>query len=139
MNIIFLDFDGVLNNLQSKEIFDLKNMNIFSKLINKCPKNTKIILSTSHRYNSIILSKFIKYCEIVKIDTQLIIGTTPNFHRGVYKRHLEIKDWLSKTQNVNKWIVLDDFEVDVENLIKTDMKTGLTEHNIDKALEIFYK
>ena len=136
MNIIFLDFDGVLNNSQSKEMFDLKNMNNLSTLINKCPDNTKIILSTSHRYNSDILSKFMNWCNLVKINHEIIIGTIQNFNRGVYKRHLEIKDWLSKNQNINKWVVLDDFEVSIENIVKTDMKYGLTEENVIKALEI---
>ncbi len=145
-NIIFLDFDGVLNSKYTKEkwkgwagIEDEK-----LQLLKDIVDNTKsiIVLTSSWRHSwdfasymesesstgNYIYRKFKENGLKIRSKTESLGG-----------RGKEIKAWLDKYPHGN-WIVLDDeyfndFEEYgiIPHLIKTDFNEGLTEQDVKKA------
>ena len=65
MKVIFLDFDGVLNNENTSEYFNMfshKNFVNLKKIIDTT--NSYICLTTSHRNRELSLLLFEKVCNI---------------------------------------------------------------------------
>ncbi len=145
-NIIFLDFDGVLNSKYTKEkwkgwagIEDEK-----LQLLKDIVDNTKsiIVLTSSWRHSwdfasymesesstgNYIYRKFKENGLTIRSKTESLGG-----------RGKEIKAWLNKYPHGN-WLVLDDeYFKDFEeygiipHLVKTDFEKGLTEQDVKKA------
>ena len=115
-NIVFLDFDGVLNldiinytgNLKAKE--PINNLNKFC-----LENNFKIVVISSWR-------KSLNYKELLyeaELDKNIeILGATDILEKD---RELEVIDYLEKHQNINKFIILDDG--DFNELKKYQVKT----------------
>ena len=142
VNIIFLDFDGVLNSEQSHVYYHrhVKSTSIFDTHF--CPiamsnlnyifenvKNTKIVISSSWRKGSNLnkLKKLLS--DNGFLFPELIIDVTPAFDSGY--RADEIIEWLDNygPKKINKVFILDD-DRDMygimENLIQIDSSIGLT-------------
>ncbi len=145
-NIIFLDFDGVLNSKYTKEkwkgwagIEDEK-----LQLLKDIVDNTKsiIVLTSSWRHSwdfasykepesstgNYIYRKFKENGLIIRSKTESLGG-----------RGKEIKAWLDKYPHGN-WLVLDDEYFNdfdecgiIPHLVKTDFGKGLTEDDVKKA------
>lgn len=147
MNVIFLDFDGVLNNNQyfvnSKDqspfILDDAKMLLLKQIIDAT--NSKIVLSTSWRevwdLDLPITHQLIDYFESFGIE---IYGKTENIE---YNRVLEIKNWITH-HNVTNYCILDDipgpwFELEEHVVITNTTHDGLTEDNVKRAIEILKK
>ena len=146
INVIFLDIDGVLNgynfwnllgwNIISKfnsnrlkgwyreltEPFGIQESKIkrLGKIVHKT--NAKVVISSSWRFSlqssnltdndKRLLDLFDKY----NIE---IYGYTPRSESG--KRDEEIKAWLSKHKEVNKFIILDDENFDLQCFIGKEL------------------
>lgn len=153
--ICFLDIDGVLNSVnffeeksqskrwnEFKEKYENKHIafglaNIDPKaveLLNKLTEATgaKIVVSSSWRGDSALQTIF----TLAGIK-EPIYGET---HR-LYSRYRgqEIQQWLDK-HKCDKYVILDDdldfFDSQLPYLIHTDWKIGLTENDVDMAIEI---
>lgn len=126
MKVIFLDIDGVLNsneyfeeikNLEKKGIekqIDIKKIKLLKKAVDET--GAKVVLSSSWRYTrkaQDLKGLLLKY-DIYADSTPLI-----NNIRG-----LEIKEWLSEHQDVEKYVILDDeiFESYDDELMKNLIK-----------------
>ena len=151
MKVIFLDFDGVLNNERYVcsrghygVIIDPSRMELLKKIIDKT--NAKIVLSTSWREH---WDKCDELCddigrEINKIfaENQLeIYDKTPKLSTD---REKEIKKWLIENPLVERFAVIDDAFLDAnflnECFIKTsNYKNGLDEEAVKKAIDILNK
>lgn len=132
-NIVFLDFDGVLNlditnytgNFRAKE--PMTNLNKF------CLENEfKIVVISSWR-------KSLNYKELLyesglneKIE---ILGATDILERD---RESEVIDYLEKHQNTNKFIILDDgdfFELK-KYQVQTVFEKGFDNKKYQEAIEL---
>ena len=141
MKVIFLDFDGVLNNMHMIEpgLFCHKNMQNLRLLCEKT--DAMFVLSTSHRVYPLSLLQFENECHKYWL-TDRTYGYTEylydsdNPERPITLRVKEIKKWLSEHSEVDSWVVLDDMDMKIENIVKTDFAYGLTIADVVKAIEI---
>tara|TARA_Y100000310_G_C20641622_1_gene794276 strand:- start:380 stop:847 length:468 start_codon:yes stop_codon:yes gene_type:complete len=154
MKIIFLDVDGVLNNVndgtfsQSQAISG-ENFNNLKHIV--AATNAKVVLSTSWRHDA-GLAIISKHLEDANIE---VIGLTPSLCPTIIMndeddvpRSVEIQVWLDK--NVAKfddlviYVILDDEDHAADNnmqmnFIHVNTRTGLTEDDATKAVEILTK
>ena len=140
INVIFLDIDGVLNGYN---FWNLLGWNIISKFnsdrlkswyrditepfgvherkVKRLAKivhnamNTKVVISSCWRFG--LQSNNLSYAQRKLLDLFdkydiKIYGYTPRSESG--KRDEEIKAWLSKHKEVNKFIILDDENFDLQ-------------------------
>lgn len=147
-NVLFLDFDGVLNSKYTKEKWKgwagLEDQKLI--LLKELVEDTKsiIVLTSSWRHYWDFASG--KECEASTgnyiyrkfRDNGLTIRSKTESMGG---RGKEIRAWLDKYPHGN-WMVLDDeIFVDFEkygiipHLIKTDYEFGLTENDVQNAKE----
>lgn len=137
--VLFLDFDGVVNNVGTRSGMGLnipikcadnqirytdwgfENIGIFNKLLIWClENNVKIVISSSWRicigfakqFNDFFDTIFHEYCWLKRINRfeDGVIDTTGQTRTN---RELEIKEWLDK-HKVDKFLILDD-DVDYNN------------------------
>lgn len=144
MNVLFLDIDGVLNNLamykcpntvwrsnQTDIIMDLDNMQCLKELV--FLTGCKIVLSTSWR----TLGNRIRYV-FQEADLPPIEDATPVL--GMNARAEEIQQYLLEHPDVDRYVILDDCDVfpgDIHNhLVQTNPMTGLTMEDVRKACAI---
>ena len=142
MKIIFLDFDGVLNNtgyLKQQSSIVLKP---FAPINVRClnsitdATNARIVISSDWRKFKDIHFKSLLYNHGI---TGEIICETP-YLEGV-PRGMEIQGWLIIRQqfdrDIHNFIILDDRD-DMgyisDRLIQTSMETGLTAKNAQQAI-----
>ena len=143
MKVIFLDFDGVLNNENNSEYFNMFSHYNFLNL-KKIIDNTQayICLTTSHRNRQLSLIIFEKVCKQFNINNR-VIGKTPyygdksNITQNKILRVKEINDWIKKnSENLEKWVVLDDMDMNIENFVRTNFRIGLNEDDADRAISL---
>lgn len=130
---IFLDCDGVLNSAGSFYYHDEKKRKLKYNLCPILVSNFNFIVKQVPDLSIVISSawrKFYSLSELKAIFRQRgykwpIIDTTPEFRRGI--RSDEILDWLSKNPGVEKWVAIDDHELELEpeNFVLTDCRDGL--------------
>ena len=143
MKVVFLDIDGVLNNVASAaEGIDILPEKVI--LVRRLCQVTgaSIVLSSSWR----ILFD-IEFLRDLLYHTGLrqrwagdkpveVIGVTPRLDQI---RGIEIQKWLDDHQ-VTDYVIIDDdsdmLEIQMVNFIKTDNNIGLTSRDVDRAIEI---
>ena len=144
MKVIFLDFDGVLNNANNSEyhnMFSHDNFINLKKIIDKT--GSYICLTTSHRNRQLSLLLFEQVCSIFGINNRVIGKTDENselssVNQNSILRVKEINDWLENKSNKNleKWVILDDMDMNINNFVRTNYKYGLTDDDANKAILI---
>ena len=140
--ILFLDFDGVITSepFTRKCIFECRRENWYwldwfdPKCIEQLRRivvatGVKIVVSSSWR--DLGMDKLRKVWAENNMPGELI-DTTPIW---VLTKVEAIKQWL-KDHPCRRFAVLDDSELDVPNLVKTDPYTGLTEHEAEKIITV---
>ena len=146
MKVIFLDFDGVLNNmncLANGYMFSDYNMKNLAKIIKTT--NAKIVLSTSHRNNQLSLHSFNQACRKEGINDLVygktdVIPPTQDVFKNKRIRPTEIEMWLDDHPEVKRYVIIDDMDmIDVNNFVQTNFHYGLTEVDADKAIKILKK
>lgn len=146
MNIIFLDIDGVLNSHRKLEEvynkthkphsgyeypFDEICLNNLKKLVEIT--DSKLVITSVWRKDEegrVTLTKALKEYEL----DQYIIGYTPILGK---KRGIEIQAYLDQLDYTPNFIILDDnsdMEELINYLVKTNIKVGLTESNVEEAI-----
>ena len=151
MKILFLDIDGVLCTLRAHYAYARRRRGIIdswdpvgARVIKEvCKSGVEIVISSSWRH----------YCvnPYDKSDKSNILGVrlsehglTEHLHKdwktGVSgSRGKEIRQWLNKHADVDKFIVLDDDIFDMEDItphvIHTDPNDGMSASNIKKLYE----
>lgn len=147
-NIIFLDYDGVVNTLmfgkkREEPYFNFPNDNSVNnyqavKWLEKlCLEfKAKIVVTSTWRLD--INYKECLYNGGLSPNIE-IIGKTDN--EGC-RRINQIQRWIDNNKNIIKnYVIFDDEQIDVKNkhFIKTDTYIGITIYEYTKAKEIFNK
>jgi len=144
INIIFLDIDGVLNNIFSMMagpliIFDPATINRLKQIINFT--NAKIVLSTAWRLNPYLKKILINELQKKGINKELIIGQTPDLSIINKSRDYEILFWVQLNKNkIKKWVAIDDLDLKKlpsKNFVRTKFHTGLTDKLTGEVISKF--
>jgi hypothetical protein len=150
MKILFIDFDGVLNNKASWfkagqiEKYDDPSDYLVEDLVTKLnpiveQSGCNIVISSSWR-NDHPLSEIKKF--LTKkgfLYAAKIIDVTKNI--SPRNRENEVHEWLTRHANVKKFAIIDDVEfffpeVFPRQFVKTDYTYGLTDENVNSVIEI---
>lgn len=141
-NIVFLDFDSVLNSQRTFEAFgtlstfDPIAVRLVSKLCNET--EAEIIISSSWRVPYDTVDKLLPrmaQCGAAGLATW-VVGMTPWLPTG---RGDEIAAWLNEhSQTVLRYVILDDHDDTLpgQRLVKTDSSEGFNYSNYIAAREI---
>lgn len=137
MKVIFLDFDGVINNVElwGTTKFLPKALRSIERIVEST--GAIVVASTAWRRGHSVqeLNGFVKD-NGGKFE---IVDKTPAFYRQI--RGVEIQAWLEDHPGAESFVILDDMDecqfVGLEkNLVRTDDTVGLTSKNADRAIEI---
>lgn len=159
MNIVFLDVDGVLNNLNDAIAFRNKYNRAFGSGFNwpfnkesmECLRkivlksNSRIVITSTWRKSptglKVLTTKLAEYGIADRVE-----GLVPDLARNFkYSRGYEIYEFLKKYPNSNFVILDDEFydyfsgdkKIDLsKHLIHLDIHTGLKKKHIKPALKI---
>lgn len=142
MNVIFLDFNGILDTYDNLDVIDQSNLMRLKKLADMF--DAKIVISSSLKNSYYYTGRYGKLLQDL-INTLLengidVIGITPKAE----SREMEIKMYLEEHPEIDKFCILDDdYEMESlkDNLVKLPMQMqighkGFTDEYLDKAISI---
>jgi hypothetical protein len=138
MKVLFLDFDGVLNNhkstvLDDGEIFSKAACKNLRHLMREEP-DLLIVVSSSWRHGGLPYVRHV--LEKNGINKDKVIGIT-GIEPG--NRGHQIKCFLDKHPEITSFIIFDDendMEPLIDKLIKTSSYIGLTSEHVEKAIKL---
>lgn len=142
MKVIFLDFDGVINNWDSPNIVNIENVEVL-KLIQK-EANAKIVATTSNKYSfqrpngvSYCESSYYKYViELTKLGI-VIDDITPYSKEQI--REEEINLYLKSHPEIEQYVILDDEYIGStlkQHQVFLDLYKGLQLEHVAPTLKI---
>ena len=147
--ILFLDIDGVLNSDAFADyMLEEDNVDIFNEdmlderaivQLKKIVVTTgaEIVLSSSWRWYKDTRDKVHQQLRAKDID---FIDTTPREINITMNRGMEIKAWLDEHPEVERFVILDDDDLRIEEYlpyhVKTTFKYGLTREKAAEAIQI---
>ena len=147
MKVIFLDFDGVINNDVWFEnltperradgdftMLDPSLINRIRLLVEKSGAN--IVVSSAWRTWHETPEALISLFNEAGWDGAPIIDITPVMASNI-KRGFEVNAWLSKHPEVTSYVILDDnnWFLPGQNLVLTDYRRGITDEDVKEALD----
>lgn len=145
MNVIFLDFNGVLDTYQNPDVVDASNLERLNSLVQET--NSSIVISSSIKNSYYYYGKhnqtFLDLVQALKEKEIPILGIT----ECKKTREEEIETFLIKHPEIENYVILDD-DYDMRkfgnHMIKlipqTDPESvGLTDKDVEKALSVFQK
>lgn len=165
MKVIFLDFDGVINNCGDIDDYIFYPVNDKSNRIHSIPfsarnivplkmlfdflfkENIKIVLSTSWRqiisYKDLDVA-FKNFLGFSHIDESIIIDEIPMIYESFEAiRGNEIRHFLEKNSNISDYLIIDDnfdfLEVQKNHLILTNASKGFVESDFQNVKNYFLK
>lgn len=139
---------------------DDHNLDLLERLVNETGAKIILISSWRHEINKndinewssvsrhvqVLLDKFEKRHLKLTDKTDTFMEKTAKLQLNTkFTRDLEIYDWLMHHAHMHdKFVIFDDEDIDThhifeKNFIRTRFSTGLTEENIQKAIEILNK
>lgn len=144
MQVLFLDFDGVLNSALWKEYappsqradhLDPSAIKLLAQLLVEA--DLHVVISSAWRVGiplQDILGALVRQ-GLPKDLLPRFIGTTPVDDKG---RHSQILEWLFNHPEVEYWVSIDDedFGVPLEHLVLTEYEYGLTTYNVQQAQDL---
>lgn len=120
MKVIFLDIDGVLTTAKSGWRLIPEKVQLLNSL-----EGWKVVISSSWCYCEDTI-RSLTGCGL----SLPIIGGIREWWIEEIDRKNDIEKWI-KENNPEKWIILDDEEIDYEGFIKVDPEIGLIKENIE--------
>lgn len=163
MRIIFLDFDGVLNNLVSRqhrppstnienpdEIWDTNCVECLNAILRAT--GAKIVVSSNWRHDH-SPGELFTMLKGMGVDYDQHIAVTPtwktsgrNILNAYGSRAEEIRAFLSANRHVSNFVILDDgygqgYEIETDpvlcdHFVNTSDDYGLLPYHVDRAIEI---
>lgn len=144
MKVIFLDVDGVLNNWDTT-VFTAKGFQfvedekvaLLKSIINAT--DAKVVLSSDWRYdrNSSDDSDFVELRDKLSLFNISFFDFTPEITWD--DRGKEIQSWLDSHPDVTDFVIIDDrddMQPNMDHLVQTVLKDGLTEELAAKAIKM---
>ena len=141
MKVIFLDFDGVINNYNHFDGVDFDNVKWLLEIVRQT--DAKIVATTSNKYsfqrnNNINYENTIyyRYVSILKDMGVEILDVTPYVYGD---RKSEIMEYLKIHNDVSEYVILDDEFVSdslSEHQVLMDMYNGLQEEHVIPSVNI---
>lgn len=142
MKVIFLDFDGIINDYLTLDYVNKKNVLVLKKILDAT--GAKIVVTSSNKYQfqidstidikrTLCYKVYIKQLEENGVN---IFDFTPLVNQD---RKLEIMEYLKVHPEVEQYLILDDdYIIDKikEHEIYLDLESGLQEKHIVPAIEI---
>lgn len=147
MKVIFLDVDGVLNNdftttrtKSGAEFVDDYLIERLKKIIDAT--GATIIMSSSWRYGLTCERHHDDFVELIeKLESHgvYVEDYTPTMNTA--HKSVEIKQYLLDNPEIDRFVVLDDDEIELypEQHVETLNRYGLTDENVEEAIEILNK
>lgn len=143
MKVLFLDFDGVINtfmHFSHEGNFSKAACKNVQSLLDKVP-DLKVVISSSWRKFGLDFDKNILLHNC--IDSKRVIGVTEDEkHDGKGDRGYHIRNWLKDHPEVTAFVIVDD-ESDMDELfdklVKTNGFVGMTEKDVQSAIDILNK
>lgn len=154
MKVVFLDFDGVITTPKSKCKLDPEKMALVGRILDAT--DAKIVISSSWRRYS--LEETIKHitdaggffvCGNPFPYPAAVVGVTERMYSFCYPnndRHFglprgcEIEHYLNQHSDIDSYVIIDDDQdmllCQAENFVHTDSDIGITEKDVEKAIEI---
>lgn len=143
MNVVFLDIDGVLNNYRTTSQSPEGYRGVSTKLVRRLKNIIKstdsviVLTSTWKESSDAELAYLYKRLGGMKIVDSTSIVDNRSFLRGT-----EIRNWLKKHEDVEHFVILDDFDFNYKEedlipyLVLTNPENGLTDDDVLEAIEI---
>ena len=143
MKVIFLDFDGVINNWETFEGVNLENLLNLKKIVDKT--NAKIVVTSSKKYdfqrNVNLISYEKSVCYNVYVKAIMCVGLDVYDYTEYINgdREQEILQYLQNHKDITEYLILDDDYV-IESLkeheVYLDLYKGITEEHIEPSINI---
>lgn len=141
MKVIFLDFDGVINNFDNFDGVDFNNVKWLLEIVKVT--NAKIVAATSNKYSfqrnkdvnykNTLYFKYVTLLESMGIE---IFDVTPYVYGD---KKSEIIEYLKANDNIESFLILDDEFVSdnlKEHQVLPDLYNGLCEEHVKPSIEI---
>ena len=142
MKVIFLDFDGVINNWDHFEGVDFNNVKYLLEIINDT--DAKVVVTSSNKYvfqrkNNIDILNTCYYRDYVSVLNGYgieIFDVTPYVCES---RELEIIKYLEMHPEIEEYLILDD-DVIIKSLLEhqvfLDLYNGITFEHVKPSINI---
>jgi len=147
MKVIFLDFDGVINDYMTINEINEYNVEMLKRIVNET--GAKVVVTSSwkmpYQRNNRDIESFVNnnyYAQILKENGIDIIDWTPYMKQQGIKddqREQEILEYLKNHPEITQYLILDDdyiIESLKEHEIFLDLQSGLREKYIVPAIKI---
>lgn len=146
MKVLIADVDGVLNYDKTNATAPSGALGISNsriKLLKQIIDATgaKVVLSSTWRYDRPCGKDYQYLVNKLKDNDIAVYSHIPEISSA--RRGLEISAWLARHPDVEGWVVIDDVKFPdfdrgefAGHLVITDSKFGLTEDDVEKAIEI---
>ena len=147
MKVIFLDFDGVINDYMTINQINEYNVEMLKRIVNET--GAKVVVSSSwkmpYQRNNRDIESFVNnnyYARTLKENGIDIIDWTPYMRQQGIKddqREQEILEYLKNHPEVIEYLILDDdyiIESLKEHEIFLDLSSGLRQKYVDPAIKI---
>ena len=141
MKVIFLDFDGVINNWEHFERVDYNNVKFLLQIIDMT--SAKIVATSSKKHSfqrefgiKYEESSFYEYVNILKSYGINIEDITP-YVKGI--RELEINEYLKLHPEIEQFLILDDefvSEMFKEHQVFLDLYRGICLEHVKPSVSI---
>ena len=146
MKVIFLDFDGVLNNepylqkVGNYRTLDPESIDQLNRVLEAT--EAKSVVSSTWRYMYPSVRDLNELLESHGLPKGCVTGLTPrvldyNVH---YTRGAEIALWLERHGSIKNWVAVDDESamepLPSERVVKTEWVVGLQKEHADKMIEV---
>lgn len=142
MNVIFLDYNGVLDTNDNMDVINLDNLQRLKHIVDET--NSKVVLTTSKKnsfYITGVLNKSLQEdINLMETNGIEVIGITPKANT----REEEIELYLNQHQEIENFCIIDDdydMEKFINNLVKLpnqieDGQMGLDDYHMNIAIKI---
>ena len=141
MNVIFLDFDGVINNFNNFDGVDFNNVKWLLEIVKE--SNAKIVATTSNKYsfqrNSGVDYQNTLYFKMVSLLEKMgieIFDVTPYVYGD---RKSEIIEYIRNHKEIQNFLILDDEFISdslKEHQVLLDLYNGICEEHVKPSLDI---
>lgn len=143
--VIFLDFDGVINDTDYRyewfPIFE-EHMENLDYIVQET--GAMFVLSTAHRNSKRSIDKFTSACKKLGWKNNRIIGKTIdlqvdrhyNFESHEKTRTDEINRYLKTHPEIKIWVAVDDIDLTVEHFVQMLGYAGLTKERADEVIKV---